>query len=585
MIVLALSSFCSALSNPPYPISQGACQANLNGFFYNLTSLVARDPDIYNDTLNGFDYIVRFCSELSKSDIGGQSDLDLLEVYAVRCRRADYSQCIQLATALTFDFRFIDSADPSRGVIYRAEGEPFYDQFEVFAETFDIELLAYCDPNGRFDAPATAYFDWRSTSITLRFNVSFAGGCPSPVPIPTPTATPWVPKCLFVRRDPVRGDVGIDVDFAEFNSGPFGARTPIWIDGTERLLYLQACERSYCPTGHNCQDDTLSSAWLCDHRADTKTCASLGVIDGTPRVELLNHTDIGAGVQLQIGTLKANITCWPFDPLGHLFFDPTAVVIGSDITLKATSANLCSQYIPPPSPGGGNCSYFDTTSAHESLSLNLTQYNRNSTGWNAPVRVTGAKEEQGALIYQPCGGVACPVGAFCEGDEDATVWLCGPSGCFGYGLFQYAVEIAFNNPAHAVDGVGVHYEGNVHRYAKVDWLCDASLAPGVLRIADTVKLDGDLLSFQVWAADSCATAPSPTPTVEVPNVSVGAVIMVVVLSGMVAYLSGGVLFRLVRTGKVAFPNQEFWGGVSESIAAPFRRRSDAEYEAINTNAE
>jgi hypothetical protein len=95
LLVFALSS-CAALANPPYPISRGACQANLNGSFYNLTSLLSRAPDIYHDTQQGFDYIVRFCSELSKSDIGGESDLDLLEVFAARCNRSDSSRCISL---------------------------------------------------------------------------------------------------------------------------------------------------------------------------------------------------------------------------------------------------------------------------------------------------------------------------------------------------------------------------------------------------------------------------------------------------------------------------------------------------------
>ena len=75
-------------------------------------------------------------------------------------------------------------------------------------------------------------------------------------------------------------------------------------------------------------------------------------------------------------------------------------------------------------------------------------------------------------MYMPCGDLRCPGTAFCDGDEDATIWLCRGIECFGYGLYEKPINLGFNYPADASKGVGANYQGNIERSGLVIWLCD-----------------------------------------------------------------------------------------------------------------
>jgi hypothetical protein len=109
----------------------------------------------------------------------------------------------------------------------------------------------------------------------------------------------------------------------------------------------------------------------------------------------------------------------------------------------------------------------------------------------------------GTLVYQPCGALACPVGAFCDGDEDVTVWLCSGRECIGYGFFESPIEMGFNAPDEASAGIYADYEGAIGRLAAVSWLCDSAGAPGMLRLPENVSVMNRILRFDVWAVDAC----------------------------------------------------------------------------------
>jgi hypothetical protein len=498
-----------SFANPPYPISRGLCQANLNGSFYDLTPLRDRALDVYFDRNNNHRYFLRYCKELTQSDIGNQSDTDLFEVTVARCDASDATVCFGVATLPSFDFRFLDPESPNSGIIYRAEGEPFSTRPGQFRETFDVELSIRCDPTQtNVSIDPTFEFDSTGRATELKVFIASAVGCPSAAEVPAPSPTPWEPNCRFVHRNPQNPNYGVDIDFERFNSGGYGARTPLWISGDEFLLYLQLCERAECPIGYSCPEEELSSAWLCAHRSVNKTCVSLGLSDGNPRVSLVNGSDTSKGVIVGLANLSATIKWAAFEPPGHVFWNQS-VQAGLPLAISGTSEELREVWIPQPQPGG-ECTYTDRTLTGEFVSLDIARYNR-SGGWIANVTVTGDSVGDAALAYQPCGGLVCPPGAFCDGDEDATIWLCDDGECSGFGLFERPLELRFADPGNAGAGVNAEYEGGVGKFAEVTWKCDPEGSPGVLTLATNATIANRTLLFDVWAIDACPKiAPSIT---------------------------------------------------------------------------
>jgi hypothetical protein len=343
--------------------------------------------------------------------------------------------------------------------------------------------------------------------------LSSSCGCPASGPTPTPTATPWVPKCQFTRRDPTEPEFGLKIDFSALNGGPYGLRVPVWSGDVEQILYLQPCERADCPIGYTCQSDTLSSAWLCDHSETDRKCVSYGLSNGIPFATLLDAASSSNGIGLtllrDLGT-KANLTCAPQTPRGHIEWNYNIDKSATGIGLRGTSVDVCRVLLgtPAPEPAFGNCSFAGTTSDNEVVSLNLKEFNVGQTGWRQDVTVTGAESRAAQLIYQPCGAAYCPADAFCDGDEDATVWLCSSENvigkrCVGYGLYDRQISVEFGKPGTLASGIKVGYHGAISRYANVTWLCDRSLGTSV-KIDQSVVLGNDnSLTLNVWAASAC----------------------------------------------------------------------------------
>jgi hypothetical protein len=474
-----------------------------------------------------FYFVFRLCQDLSRDDVGNATNVDLLDVVGVRCNASNLSSCADFLSEAVLDWKFIDPTSPDRGVIFYAEGDPFFDRWHSNPETLDFQFIIYCDskvtdPNVE---PTFIYaHDDFETSLTAR--IFHAVGCPTAVPSPTPTPTPWEPSCRFVRRDPQQPSFGLDVDFAQFNSGPYGSRFPVWVNDTEMIVFFQVCERADCPLGYACPSDSTSSAWLCEHHRGNRNCLSFGLATEKLHADLIDNSSASAGVRVSIRRdtqssiqTSADVTCDGLVPLGHIFWLNEALLVNDTLTIKGRSQSLCSDWLPTPTPGG-NCTYFDVTSQGQRVALSLAAYNKISggadVGWNVTVSVSGAVY---LLRYEPCGGMFCPPETFCDGDEDATVWLCWDEGttnqsfnqCTGFGLFGSDFHMRFLNPDDATAGVNVRYAGSIHRFANVTWLCDGTIPAGELRLGNTFDKVDNTLSFNVWAADACFLVPSMSP--------------------------------------------------------------------------
>lgn len=66
------------------------------------------------------------------------------------------------------------------------------------------------------------------------------------------------------------------------------------------------------------------------------------------------------------------------------------------------------------------------------------------------------------LLFKPCGNITCPPDAFCNGDEDAEIWLCheisGTLECEGYGLYKNKVTLELYDDIK--DGIQANYLGD-----------------------------------------------------------------------------------------------------------------------------
>jgi hypothetical protein len=154
----------------------------------------------------------------------------------------------------------------------------------------------------------------------------------------------------------------------------------------------------------------------------------------------------------------------------------------------------------------------------------------------------------------------------------ANVWRCAESSggdfCASIGHSQYGlawtligsdVDVGLN----AVFGRG--YGGyTVH----MQFMCNESLPDSQVEFDDV----GVIAIEQVLVLTARSTMVCPGysngQNVGVRRPPAGAVFLMILISGLVLYVSGGVIVNTVRKG-AAFPNEDFWDGVRLSIAAAF----------------
>jgi hypothetical protein len=102
----------------------------------------------------------------------------------------------------------------------------------------------------------------------------------------------------------------------------------------------------------------------------------------------------------------------------------------------------------------------------------------------------------------------------------------------------------------------------------VQFMCNASLPDGQAEFDDMGTIA--IAKVIVITARSRMVCPDygKERNTGVRKLSVGAVFLIIIIAGLVLYVSGGVFVNTVRRS-VAFPNEEFWDDVRLSIAGAF----------------
>lgn len=496
----------------------GDCYAIIDQYEYDLTQFIDKDP--YFSESNSYTYVIRLCP----NTVSGDKE----DVFMLQCPKDFSSACRDIITQNSLNFKPRNPKNFSEGVIYYAEGEPFTEDGQTY-KTLDLEFDLICDPQSTADKIDFTYTyddEVNIGQVSLRGKTSAA--CPKVVQSPTPTPV-YEPDCKYTDRKDDDTDVGIDGDLKTLNDGPFGVKTILTIDGKNKSLFFQACERMLCPPTYNCSTTGYSSAWLCDEESGSRNCISYGVGSSDPDLRPVD-TSLANGMIYHMNDTSTNksieltLTCSSSFPEGHILWSNLGVMIDNTLSIGGKTKEFCLRVIPTPTPQpeGGSC-VFNKTMNNRKISIDLETFNKGQSGWsiNVSVETDSALHPDSTLIYQPCGGVICPPDTYCDGDEDAQVWLCyelsGSKECIGYGLTKYNVSINLADQSSLSNGLSVGYTGDNRRFADVTYYCDPFLAPDVLILPAYVTLVGRRLSFYVSSKGACpfnegpSYSPSPQP--------------------------------------------------------------------------
>ncbi|KAH0794263.1 hypothetical protein GPJ56_001866 [Histomonas meleagridis] len=518
--LLLVTLQCKELAeNQLFPIERKRCAVNLNGYDYSLVSMgEKRGVDTFQVHSEGYKYYIKMCNEINATaDKLRNFDpkLDTRDVLVARCNN-DGTSCQNLVTMNAFDWKFKYS-DRTQGIIYFAQGEPFFNPEINDYSTFDIEIEVTCNSKAGPTAPVTYSYDNSNPKEThLIMSIANSNGCGTKADhVPTPSPQPYEPHCIYTNRQN-ESIQGVDIHLKELNGGPYGIRVPISIGTThDQVLFFQPCERIECPIGYKCYDN-LSSAWLCD--PDIKICHSYG--EGTSEMYMspLDETLTTINLKLYHQTEKVSTNvafkCSNTYPEDHILFETHGNIDGRNtLQLSASNKMFCLQPLPDPHPYEGKC-HFNETVGDAFIHVDLADYNLNdNVGHKTNVVIknhTGTYVVDGTLMYEPCNNIYCPKDTDCDGDEDATVFLCtkdqqGKQECIGYGLFHNDIAIKFKSLVDIEQGLSVEYFGDLDRIAFVDWKCDRTLNPGVITLPTEVDIvDSKTIRFEVYSSESCA---------------------------------------------------------------------------------
>jgi hypothetical protein len=480
----------------------------------------------------------------------------------------------------------------------------------------DVEWWILCDPQG--DDQVTFMIDDGDelTAGLIIGMVNSSSGCPVPTASPSPTPA-FSPKCTYVHRWDVNTTLGVSIDLAYFNDGPFGVKSSASLPNGQ--LYIQPCERMTCPPLFTCPEtpDELSSAWMCN--MTDLTCKSYGIAVEAADIRPINN-NLSEGLVLNMAnpagtrSVSLSLTCetWQY-PSGHIDWASNATVDSQTLNVSGAVLEACLDVVEPPGNQTCNFSIWD-----DSLSLDLDLEKLNAPGgWRAFVNVQGIWGYPDSwLYYQPCGSIPCPAGWHCQGVEDAAIWLCREDSdlqlCTAFGLWENNLTMSLIAPPRIDGGVKAAYIGDMKHDAIVQYFCNRSMPDDALGMPQMVTMVGEQMRFIAMSRGACVLpdptaspvstmplSPGPTdvPTVspgpsEVPSVSVtsrappptappvpttsqvptpepapdqgsasatgGSVFMMIVLVGGLLYFVVGILWSFVRTGNPEIPNNRFW---------------------------
>ncbi|OHT06707.1 hypothetical protein TRFO_25168 [Tritrichomonas foetus] len=527
-------------------IERFPCAANINGYLFNITELA-------NGRKNGFDiikrtdddrYYFKMCGELPHDELPPLAP-DSTDISVMRCNYSSH-ECASAIPVQSFDWKLLDQDNPNEGVIYHASGEPFVDPEDRQYYTIDFEIMLYCDKSETKPDTNYTYLVYNNTNeVVVRVIFFTAFACPVKKPSPSPTPN-FAPDCEFEYYMSSVSHYGVYTDFKIFNDGPYGIRVPLTINKSEKTMFYQPCERMLCPFNYTCTDSGYSSAWLCD--PVTRSCDNYGLIspDGIDaEIQHILVKDSPIVIRHQNENAKRNMTltvsCNKLYEYDHFKFDKEATITDGSLKVTASAADSCYKQNPAPVPPFSDdicyapLTYFGN--------VNMSTFNNNPDGHIAQVN------DGYTLYYQPCGGMKCPNGAQCDGDNNATVWLCQNESyldCIAYGLLENNLSYSEN-----VREFIVTYTGDRKRMTTVEYKCDESLKENEIKMPSVVTLFGTRLRFSVHSKNFCSRRNGS-------SVTGGAIFLIVLFMGIILYLAFALIVGYVKNGRIGLPNTEFW---------------------------
>jgi len=540
------------------PIQRFEYSANLNGYFLDITPLHQKMEDekkpYVNYTYDNWIYYVvpgddlddniQYIPDFHPEWFGHYTNETLDYVSVARCN-PDKKVCQPCITLNDWDWAYLDPLHPTAGFIYSADGQPINaNPQEIGGDqiTVDVDFVFFYDskapstlPDYRIDIDET---DLPNIHITFEATTSLVPQ-PKAVSPPPPTPSPFEPICRFYHRN--SEDRGFDFNLDTLNTGPYGNRLKYTTSNNQNYtLFYQPCELSSCPPRYTCEG-TYSSVWLCsdEDSGQTKACIDGGsVVDGalnivldesvTPPFAVQSFYDHVHSSTLETSTI-VHMYCDSDLPKGHVVLD--SFDYSNDLlTLETRSEEICEEPLPkpvPPPPGSDLCDYSITSLDGKYLvSINLAAYN-NDNYWHVEdlnvVGMTGYTNAE--LWYQPCGAISCPAGTYCEGKDDATIWICfSPKSsstrtCRSFGDYNNATDISINVEDYTdrtfSSGLEVDYYSS-KKHGKVYIACNNLLSPGQFSMGNIATfVDPNTVYFNISAEDACAVGPPtwhpPTP--------------------------------------------------------------------------
>jgi hypothetical protein len=525
--------------------------------------------------------------------------------------KANRTVAVDVITQNSFDYRPYNAQNFSEGIIYYAQGEPYVMPDSTY-HTLDIEWWIICDPAG--DSIPEFIIDDDDTTIDglIIGRIRSPAGCPVPASVPSPTPF-YNPKCQYTDRWDQNTSLGVQFDLADLNDGPFGVKSIIWLHGVQFILYFQTCERMTCPPLYSCPEepDSLSSVWLCNLSG---YCTSFGV--GVDAVDIRpKNQDVLQGMVLTMTnpfnqkSAELWLTCRNDFPDGHIDWSPNGIVDNGRLLVNGSTTAVCLREIVPP---GSQACNFSASAGPLEISIDLEHLNVPS-GWRSSVDVQGVLGYPHSwLYYEPCGSLVCPPHMYCQGVEDAAIWLCrnesNISLCTAYGLWGNPLTLSLYSQFSLDSGVKASYVGDLRSTADVQFVCNRSLGFNEILMPSYVTLTHEAMQLIVQSRQACAMPDptprpqslSPTPTHSytgsppsspdfVPHkASGGAIFLLILLVGGLLYFSGGIVISMIHTGIPSVPHARMWRTLMNLICLSVRwiincGKIDRPYENIPTD--
>jgi hypothetical protein len=496
------------------PITYEQYAVTVGTFRYDFSNVTAARA-LLNTTIGDLQFTVRIFDYIHQNE-NPWGNFSGVYSNALRCNRNFTSrQCREIATVYDWQWRPHET-DPRWGISYESNGDPITITSGVY-EDWGAAVEFHCNPSGT-DTPTFA-LDTTGENPYLYIRFDSPWSCPTPV-AQSPTPTPIVsPRCYPVFR-PNGTSFGVAADLNELNHGRFGYGQMFADTDEIKYVFWQPCDAIVpCPWGATCNTDSPTSVWVCrmnmsDPDAALQSCNAHGVLPSRPQYTLINQSDIQAGFYYDLdaqggNTARINLRCASTYPPGHVQIDMIRSRLnGSQFNFYGSAREVCARDIPDPQPVRG-CN-INVSQGNYYMDINLDVYT-GVTPWNQSVSRLWPPGDFD-LLYSPCKGILCPDGYDCRGESDGTVYLCDKQRlCTAYGIPDYNVSYTVRGDS-IFYGAIFHYRAHNNRWASVTYLCDASLADGMLRFDTSVAVEGEQLLVTVYANEACARGSGPTPT-------------------------------------------------------------------------